>query len=183
MVQEEARTQQDEVDRKRKAVTDFENSQKVVVSNKKPKKDENPLTKTSYWLAESQPELEEHRDSAINLLEQAPPTRPLSPMTQEPLRRKDLIPLELKWNDSNQVICALSSKSIVAQQALALVPKKAEKSAQVVLEQVYNDVAKDKKLCPISGEKIKYILKLHKGGGSFASIGNVEASTYRPTMT
>jgi hypothetical protein len=93
-----------------------------------------------------------------------------------------LIELNLKRNSDGQVICAISEKSITTQQAIALITKKS-KSAEVVLEQVYNDLGKER-TCPVTGKKISKIVCLQKGGSSFAAAGGVvEARTYRPTMT
>lgn len=177
-------TQEDE--RKRKLqVEKFENTQKVVPKRQKID-DENPLKRSSFWLAEFQPKKADATTSS-NALEEGmmdpPPKRPPSPMSQKPIRSKDLISLELKRNKDGHVVCAVSEKSIVAQQALALITK-SDKPAQIVLEQVYNDLGKEK-VCPVTGRKISKILKLQKGGSSFAANGVVgmEAQTYRPSMT
>jgi len=177
---QEERNQGEE--RKRKLqIEEFENSQKVVQKKQK-KVDVNPLKRSSFWLAEFQPEKGGPNATASEQEVEPPPKRPSSPMSQSPLRRKDLIPLELKRNKDGQVICAVSEKSIVTQQALALLTKP-DKPAQVVLEQVYNDLGKEK-ACPVTGRKISKILKLQKGGSSFAASGAVmEAQTYRPAMT
>lgn len=168
-----------EQERKRKLeVEKFEDSQKVVQKKQKTA-DVNPLKRSSFWLADSQPG---KGDSTDELEMEPPPKRPLSPMSQQPLRRKDLISLELKRNKDDQVVCAVSEKSIVAQQALALITKPDE-PAQIILEQVYNDLGKEK-VCPVTGRKISKILKLQKGGSSFAGNGgSLEAQTYRPGMT
>jgi nitric oxide synthase-interacting protein len=175
----------------------FENSQKVLVSRKR-KAEANPLKRTSYWLAESQPVVGAGRggsgiaDSIINGgdsigtpatgIPPPVPTRPLSPNSQTPLRRKDLIELELRRNSADQVLCAVSEKSITSQQALALITK-SDLPAQVVLEQVYVDLGEEN-VCPVTGRKITKIVKLQRGGSSFASNGGViEAKKYRPTMT
>jgi hypothetical protein len=173
-VAQEQTTHHEEQDtRKRAAVEKFEDSQKVVA--KKQKTDFiNPLKQTSYWLSEFQPQTSQVTKFV------APPKRPPSPNSQQELRLKDLIPLDLKRNEDDQVICAISQKSINTQQALALIPKSGP--AQVVLQQVYQDLGNDK-VCPVTGAKIKRILQLQTGGSSFASTGKVEASTYRPTMT
>jgi ATPase subunit of ABC transporter with duplicated ATPase domains len=173
--QENEKTQEDQ--KKRKAqVEQFEDSQKVVTIKKQKVDEANPLKRTSYWLAEFQPESDEK--AAVP----PPPKRPPSPMSKQPLRRKDLIELDLKRNSQDQVLCAVSEKSIVSQQALALITKSGT-PAQVVLEQVYNDLGKER-TCPVTGKKITKILKLQTGGSSFAAGGGVvEARTYRPTMT
>lgn len=204
-------SQEDNEDRKRKAdIEKFENAQKVEVAKKR-KKEANPLQRTSYWLAESQPQAvnmpprksdgDANGDDTYTATSTAlvlaasakkpPPKRPPSPNSQQPLRRKDLIPLALKRNDDDQVVCAVSDKTISTQQALALITVKssagddklAKYPAQVVLEQVYNDLGAEPQ-CPVTGRKILKILKLQKGGSSFASTdGTVLAKQYRPTMT
>lgn len=72
-------------------------------------------------------------------------------MSQQPLSRKNLIELEMKRNKDDQVICAVSEKTIVTQQALALITT-SDHPAQVILEQVYTDLGKEK-ACPVTGEK------------------------------
>ncbi len=179
---------------KRKAdVQDFENSQKVT-SAKKLKTETNALKRTSYWLADMQPENDTTTaTTSSNRAQQRmpPPKRPPSPNTSRPLRRKDLIELDLKRKATRggdpPVLCAISEKEISTQQALALVTKGDEQKAQVVLESVYKDLKLDqerKPMCPVTGRKIKQVVKLQKGGSAFASTdGSVEAKQYRPTMT
>lgn len=190
-MQERDLVQSQEKDR-RGQLEAFEQSQRVVVSKKR-KVEVNPLKRTSYWLAESQPDVAEVRggttESANNVgsgitsnNRRAPPKRPASPNSQQPLNRKDLIELDLRRNSNDHVICAISEKSISTQQALALVTK-SDQPAQVVLEQVYVDLGREK-VCPITGRKITKVLKLQRGGSSFSSNGGViEAKKYRPTMT
>ena len=179
-----------EQDRKRAAIEQFENNQKVVV-RKKQKIEDNPLKRTSFWLADAQPELQSNNGkgkgaSDDKTLPPSPPSsRPLSPHSQQPLRRKDLIPLQLEFNTDHQVVCAISGKVITTQQAVALVSRKTSEAqpAPVVLDQVFQSLG-DTKRCPITGEKIKQVLSLQKGGSSFAAAGGtVEAATYRPSMT
>ncbi len=168
-----------EHEQKRKLqVEKFEDSQKVVAKKQKIT-EQNPLKRSSFWLAEFQPTKDGLGGGNQDM--EPPLQRPPSPMSQKPLRRKDLIPLELKRNKNDQVVCAISEKSIVTQQALALITKPGL-AAQVVLEQVYDDLGKEK-VCPVTGQKIAKILKLQKGGSSFAASGAVmEAATYRPNM-
>lgn len=178
-LKEEATRQSQEEERKRKLdLEDFQNSQKVIVAKKR-KADDNPLKRTSYWLADVQPVADDTVDSKQI---EVPPKRPPSPMSKRPLKRKELIDLDLKWNKKEQVLCALSEKSIVHQQALALITKSG-KPAQVVLEKVFKDLGEQTQ-CPVTGRPLTKILKLQKGGSSFSSSGGVvEASSYRPTMT
>eukprot|EP00535_Pseudo-nitzschia_heimii_P009726 CAMPEP_0197191640 /NCGR_PEP_ID=MMETSP1423-20130617/23740_1 /TAXON_ID=476441 /ORGANISM="Pseudo-nitzschia heimii, Strain UNC1101" /LENGTH=298 /DNA_ID=CAMNT_0042644337 /DNA_START=10 /DNA_END=906 /DNA_ORIENTATION=- len=195
-------------EKKRKdRVEEFENSQKIV-SSKKKRTDTNALKRTSYWLADMQPENDDgnKESSSTSMQRTPPPKRPPSPNTQRPLRRKDLIDLALKRsrpNDKkqegssgdvrgncNHVLCAISEKEISTQQAIALVTKgnDEENPAHVILEEVYKDLKIDKDrvpICPVTGRKIKQVLKLRRGGSSFASNDgrSVEAKKYRPTMT
>jgi len=204
-VQDRTRHQSAQQELKRKEqVEAFEDLQKVVTTTKKRKLQEkekdkaNPLARSSFWLADFQPERATNeflfkddddnnndKNPTIHSRE-PPPQRPLSPMTQTPLRRKDLVSLDLKRNADGQVICAISEKSIVTQPAVALITTRSggeERPAQVVLEQVFKDIG-DNKVCPMTGRKISKILKLQSGGSSFAASGRiVEAQTYRPGMT
>ena len=175
---QKCQTQENEKDeRKRKAqVVAFEEGQKVV-SGKRQRLGDNPLKRTSYWLAEFQPEAANTSNSL-----KIPPKRPPSPNSQKPLSKKDLVALNLRRDPGTHVICAVSERSITTQPAIALVTKKGV-PAEVVLEQVFNDLGKEK-LCPVTGRKISKILRLQKGGSSFAaSGGSIEAKTYRPSMT
>lgn len=172
-------TEQNEKDqKKRKAdVGAFEESQKVL-SDKKPKVEDNPLKRTSYWLAEFQPEEADNPNLSLKI----PKKRPPSPNSRKPLSKKDLILLNLRRNTENHVICGVSERSIKMQQAIALVTMKGI-PAEVVLEKVFKDLGKEK-FCPVTGRKISKILRLQKGGSSFAaSGGSIEAKTYRPSMT
>ncbi|VEU43815.1 unnamed protein product [Pseudo-nitzschia multistriata] len=189
---------------RRDRVEDFERTQKVA-SAKRQKLEENVLKRTSYWLADMQPSKNDHDGDEANPT--APlPKRPPSPNTQRPLRRKDLIELCLLRKHSNKnksddgnnprgdpVLCAISEKEITTQQALALVTTRGSSGdeahpAQVVLESVYRDLKiEDEKtpVCPVTGRKLRKVLKLQRGGSSFASEDGraVEAKQYRPTMT
>ena len=210
-VQDRTRHQSAQQELKRKEqVEKFEDLQKVVTTTKKRKLQEkqedkaNPLARSSFWLADFQPErakneflLDKDNDNNNNNnsknptihTREPPPQRPSSPMSQTPLRRKDLVSLDLKRNSDGQVICAISEKSIVTQPAVALITMRSgggggeAHPAQVVLEQVFKDIG-DNKVCPMTGRTISKILKLQSGGSSFAASGRiVEAQTYRPGMT
>lgn len=192
-----------------------------ILSQKKKQKsensNENSLKVTSYWLADSQPlqktvaastaggkrggggDIEVDTELALVVREMEPalpPERPLSPNSGQPLRRKDLIDLQLKRNSDGHVVCAVSEKSITSQRAVALVTAKPSKSsdtssddgagAYVILKQVYDDLSIDQeKICPVSGKKIRRVVELQKGGSSFATndVSTIEAKQYRPTMT
>ena len=80
-------------------IENFEDSQKATTCTKKrPRPEENILT--GYWMAEHQPE---HTGRPLH----PPPTRPTSPSSGNPLRRKDLIPLIIKRKD-DKVISRIS---------------------------------------------------------------------------
>mmetsp|Transcript_39592 Transcript_39592/g.95640 ORF Transcript_39592/g.95640 Transcript_39592/m.95640 type:complete len:318 (+) Transcript_39592:83-1036(+) len=191
----------------------------TILSKKKKRKSEsstsNSLKTTSYWLADSQPVEkfaggrapgggkgtgDEDVDTELALVvrrgsqgdrSSSPPQRPPSPNSGQPLRRKDLIDLQLKRNSDGQAICAVSEKSITSQRAVALVTTKNSSgdkkngAAHVILKQVYDDLSiGQEKVCPVTGKKILKVVKLQKGGSSFATDdGKVEAKQYRPTMT
>jgi nitric oxide synthase-interacting protein len=196
--QQQANMEGDEEKKRKSQVEQFESTQKVT-SAKKQKTETNVLKRTSFWLADMQPD----NDKAISSKQRTPPPkRSPSPNTKRPLRRKDLIELELKRSsnnsstnknkkhDNDHVLCAISDKEISTQQAIALVTKGNDEQhpAHVVLEEVYKDLKIGKErvpICPVTGRKIKHVLKLQRGGSSFASIDgrSVEAKLYRPTMT
>ena len=114
-----------------------------------------------------------------------PPERPLSPHSQEPLRRKDLWPVELKWDedDSSKLICSVSGKSINTQSATAYWTDK-KKPGSIVLTTVFNELIKSTMVCPTTSRKIKYTRELQKSGTSFAASGQeVQVKKYRPTIT
>ena len=202
--QQQASIEGDEEKKRKSQVEQFESAQKVT-SAKKQKTETNVLKRTSFWLADMQPD--DIDDKGISSKQRTPPPkRSPSPNTKRPLRRKDLIVLELKRSSNNSsssnknnnknkhdndpVLCAISDKEISTQQAIALVTKgnDEEHPAHVVLEKVYKDLKIGNErvpICPVTGRKIKQVLKLQKGGSSFASIDgrSVEAKQYRPTMT
>ena len=162
----------------RKKRDEFEESQRMVrkrktVDSRQAARDD--LKRTSYWLAESQPDAVQEEVSR-------PPERPLSPHSQQPLRRKDVWPLDLKFDDK-KLVCHVSGKSINTQPATAYWTDK-KKPGYVVLTSVYDQLIKDNKVCPISGQKIRYTRVLQQSGTSFASSGqNVHVKKYRPTIT
>lgn len=165
------------------------------------------LKRTSYWLCDSQPEdytskaKEEER-------RKAPPDRPPSPMSGQPLRRKDLISITLqRENDTDggkaskdqvghrggKCVCAVSLKAITTQPAIAIKP-----SGAVMLKDVYDSLVVGKKkkdkessssskkrACPVTGKtfKDKDVIMLQKGTSGYAASGEVFAKKYKPTLT
>lgn len=195
--------------KKMKLADDFESAQKVVNKKTKLMNDDDELQKarkdikrTSYWLATSQNAVDENNETTTMI--ELPPDRPLSPFTQTPLRRKEIWPVQLSWNQRSSttdvLICAISQKSISSQQAIVYWTDKS-KPGTIVLESVYNDlIGKDKfsshatnekdpngtskLVCPLTSRKIKFIRYLQRSGSSFASSGqNVQVQQYRPTIT
>lgn len=167
-------------------------------------KAENSLKHVSYWLASSQPQ--HMKGSAkggdfdyakeIEALPPPPPERPPSPMSGEPLKLKQLIPLHLvhegaeeggaasskKSGDGStgRILCAVSHKTITTQPTIAI-----KNSGQVMLESVYKELAKPTMTCPVTGKKFKEkdVLELIKGKSGFAASGEVVATKYNPTLT
>lgn len=171
-------------------------------STKPPTREENSLKQVSYWLASSQPI---HRKGQVDTangefdyqkeleaLPPPPPERPLSPMTGEPLKLKQLIPLHLiregddekslsKTNSSTgKVLCAVSHKQITTQPTVCI-----KTTGQVMLKSVYEELAKPNMVCPVTSKKFKEgdVLELIKGKSGFAASGTVVATKYNPTLT
>jgi hypothetical protein len=112
-----------------------------------------------------------------------PPTRPLSPITQEPLRRKDLWPVALQWQE-NKLVCAISGKSFQTQTAATVYWTDKTKPGTLVLTDIYQQLLEGPAICPNTNRKIKYTRELQQSGSSFAnSEQTVQAKKYRPTIT
>jgi len=155
-------------------------------------KDENSLSHVSYWLASSQPGAAAaggddgfDYEKELMALPSPPPDRPPSPMSGEPLKLKQLIPLYLVHeqdegikNDGGRVLCSVSHKRITTQETVAV-------KGQVMLKTVFNELAKPTMTCPVTGKKFKGkdVITLMKGKSGFAASGNVEAKKYNPTLT
>lgn len=159
-------------------------------------KTENSLSHVSYWLSSSQPDAAASAAAAgsafdyekeIMALPSPPPDRPPSPMSGEPLKLKQLIPIHLVHeqnerisNNGERVLCSVSQKRITTQDAVAI-----KSSGQVMLKSVFDELAKPTMTCPVTGKKFKDkdVIKLIKGKSGFAASGNVEAKKYNPTLT
>jgi nitric oxide synthase-interacting protein len=174
-------TQSDERDQDdKKRLADFQESQKVVKKRQVVDAKEAALTelkRTSYWLADAQP-------GAVTPVKLSlPPTRPLSPITQEPLRRKDLWPVALQWQE-NKLVCAISGKSFQTQTAATVYWTDKTKPGTLVLTDIYKQLLEGPAICPNTNRKIKYTRELQQSGSSFAnSEQTVQAKKYRPTIT
>jgi nitric oxide synthase-interacting protein len=165
------------------------------------KPSENSLKHVSYWLATSQPQhtkggakYDGDFDYAkeIEALPPAPPERPPSPMSGEPLKLKQLIPLQLvregaedstkakSKESTGKILCAVSHKTITTQPTIVI-----KNTGQVMLKSVYKELAQPTMTCPITGKKFKEkdVLELIKGKSGFAASGEVIAKKYQPTLT
>jgi len=81
--------------------------------------------------------------------------------------------------DHKKCICAVSEKVITTQAVVAV-------RGAVMLQDVYEKLAKPDLICPITGKKFKpekHVLQLQKAASGFAASGQVTAKLYRPTMT
>lgn len=177
-----AATTQDS-DKKRKA--DFDASQKLLgaASAKRPRPAEQAkedLKRTSYWLADSQPD-------AVKAVLREPPARPPSPHSEEPLRRKELWPVQLQWNEDGNLMCSVSQKALHTQPMTAYWTSNSDKEThpgRLVLQVVYDQMVAPDGVCPETGRKIKQTRSLQRGGSSFAGGGqSVQVQKYRPTIT
>lgn len=158
-------------------------------------KAENSLAHVSYWLTTSQPGAAAAAaasdgfdyEKEIMALPSPPPERPPSPMSGEPLKLKQLIPLHLVHEqdegisyNGGRVLCSVSQKRITTQETVAI-----KSSGQVMLKTVFNELAKPTMTCPVTEKKFKDkdVITLIKGKSGFAASGNVEAKKYTPTLT
>lgn len=168
-------------------------------------KEENSLAHVSFWLTTSQPQhkkggaatgqngVDFDYEKEIQALPPPPPERPPSPMSGEPLKLKQLIPLHLvhegaedgkkksqKSHGTGRILCAVSHKTITTQPTVAIA-----KTGQVMLKSVYEELAKPTMTCPMTGKRFKEkdVLELIKGKSGFAASGEVIARKYNPTLT
>ena len=126
--------------KKNKSSTSSNDASSIIVDTEAAKTD---LRRTSYWLAEAQPVLTESQSTKVAS------TRPLSPHSQQPLRRKDLWPVQLEFeksasstaasssHDKSLVLCSLTGKPIRTQAAVAYwtTNRCTEEPGQVVLQE------------------------------------------------
>lgn len=176
--QQEALNAADEGEDDRKRLEAFKESQKVVKKRKTADGRQvglEDLKRTSYWLADAQPDKVDRRI-------EKPPDRPPSPISQSPLRRKDLWTVKVVWKD-DKMICAVSGKALRASDAIAFWTDKKEPGT-VVLKSVYDQLIRETKRDPETSRKINHTRTLQKSGTSFASSGQqVQAQKYAPTIT
>jgi nitric oxide synthase-interacting protein len=145
-------------------------------SSKDQKDGKDSLKRSSYWLSEAQPQYDEGGPA------KPPPQRPASPMSGRPLKRKDLIPITLgkSAEDATKVVCAASGKSISTQRVVLI-----SSTGVVLLRDVFEQLTKEDKRCPVTGKKFKpkHVIELKKGSSGFAASGETVAKKYRPTLT
>ena len=118
------------------------------------------MKEISYWLSEAQPEYDQNaKEEQIRKNAPLPNARPPSPMTGQPLRLKDLVPITLNReqkdhskqkqkpdgdgetvNVNSKCICAVSNKAITTQRVVVIL-----KTGVVMLKDVYDSVVKGKK--------------------------------------
>ena len=179
---EHADTSAADSDKKRKA--DFDASQKLLKPAAKrvrpAEQAKADLKRTSYWLADSQPD-------AVETKLEEPPSRPASPHSQQPLKRKDLWPVELQWNEDGALVCSVSEKTLHSQQVIAYWTSHSDKAShpgKLVVKEVYDQTVAPDGVCPTTGRKIKQTRNLQRGGSSYAAGGqDVQVQKYRPTIT
>lgn len=152
---------------------------KMIVVDKEDRRED--LKRTSFWLPQCAPEV---KDAGVD----KPDKRPRSPMTGEPLRAKDLLPISItvdpEWSDAKaaegrgKFICAVSRNAITSQPAVLL-----KNTGVVLLEKVAQELAMPTMTCPVTGKPFKEsdVLRIQSGGTGFAASGKVEVKKYRPT--
>eukprot|EP00904_Undaria_pinnatifida_P013601 jgi/Undpi1/9371/HiC_scaffold_26.g11829.m1 len=166
------------------AALEMELTRRAVLMTKKERVEQ--LRTTSWWLPQFQPERVE--DKIVQ-----PPKRPGSPMSGEPLRPKDLIPIiftldsekaktaHISGGDGNRgsIICPVTRKGIISQKAILI-----KKSGHVILEDAVKQFALPTMTCPVTGAKFKTkdLVALVSGGTSFTASGQVEVTKYAPGL-
>jgi len=119
-----------------------------------------------------------------------PPRRPPSPMTGNPLRSKDLVPINLEREVTGsegsagssgpvRFICPVSRKTITNQKVILI-----KSTGAVMLESTAQTVAYKTMICPLTNRPFRTedVLELVAAASGFAASGQVEATKYRPTM-
>jgi len=132
------------------------------------------LKRTSYWLSQNAPD---HVKETLV----APPARPPSPMSGQPLRLKDLISLDFKVDEKGgQILCAVSGNALTTQEVVVI-----KKTRQVMLKEMFEKMAKPSMTCPVTGKRFKEkdVLELKKAATGYAASGEVQAKKYRHTLT
>ena len=113
-----------------------------------------------------------------------PPRRPLSPISGDELRAKDLTPINLVKEDAScsaggtvRFVCGVSGKAITSQKVILI-----KTTGAYMIEAVAQSLAYPTMICPISSKKFEMrdVLELAQCQSSFAASGNVEATKYRP---
>jgi hypothetical protein len=159
---------------------------------------ENSLKQVSYWLSEAQPMHKKDQanydgefdyQKEIEALPPPPSERSASPMSVQPLKLKQLIPLNLlhegddtKSKGTGKVLCAVSSHKQITTQLPTICIKS---TGQVMLKSVYEELAKPTMVCPVPLKKFKEldVLELIKAKSRFAVSGEVILKKYNPTLT
>lgn len=136
------------------------------------------------------------------------PERPGSPMTGQPLLRRDLWPIQLEWTSADgtsqvtagipKVKCAISDR-IISTGAPVIAYWTTKKPYQntdhhhlgvVVLQSVFEQELKlhltnQINRCPITDRTIRHVRTLQRSGSSYAASGQnvMSAKHYKPTIT
>jgi len=160
---------------------DYLAARKKIIANDKSKEENiEELKRVSPWLAEATPSAE---PSKVKI----PPKRPSSPFSGQPLRTKDLIPIDLlkedvtNGNDSSLVryLCPISKKTITSQKVVLI-----KSTGAYMLEECFTSIAAKSMICPLTNKKFSKedIIQLVKPATSFASSGVVESKKYQHHM-
>ncbi len=114
----------------------------------------------------------------------APPARPSSPFSGQPLRTKDLIPVNLiretadnHAQGSVKFICSVSRNTITNQKVVVI-----KTTGTLMLESIAEKLAYPSMTCPITGKKFSKndIIEVAQSASGFSSTGNVIASKFKP---
>lgn len=111
------------------------------------------------------------------------PKRPPSPLSGEPLRAKDLIPIDLISENNNEkassgpirYICPISRKTITNQKVIFI-----KTTGAYMLDETAQQLAYPTMTCPSTGKKfeMKNVIELVPAASGFSSTGIVEVKKF-----
>lgn len=124
-------------------------------------------------------------DSLRESVKQRPTKKSLripSPFSQQPLRAKDLIPVDLRRDTTSdstiRYLCPISLDQITTQDVVLIKPTKC-----ILTKECYTALAEPTGKCPATNQSFnanRDVISIVKQGTAFAASGNVMSERYRP---
>ncbi|RYG66463.1 hypothetical protein EON64_09695 [archaeon] len=157
-------------------LTEYESQRKKLIDDTSAEDKLEHLKKVSPWVPQFTPQ-------AADSLVKAPPKRPPSPFSGQPIRAKDLIPINLEREEGDggmtRYLCPVSRKTITNQRVVLI-----KSTGAYMLAETAEQLAYPSMTCPVTGKKFKKeeVLELAKAATGFAASGQVEAKVHRPSI-